>query len=303
MHYVDKGDSPKGGQYLRCDNGYRGNGCARHTIRYAECEAVILENCPNLRPEQVLPDPDKAASLCLVLSQRIQGKKAELGDIERQAENLVDMIASTSEKPIRKRYQDRISKLDARKIALAGELQNDERKLATAERGQKSFSKWTADLKTLQKALAAGDVDVRRKLQSHLREFIDRIEVFANGHRTDYDSGTRDGEDLALTIEAGISTVAPEFAASREFYEFSNYITKRRMSKEGRFLRIHFKSGAQVTLVPEGSLASGFELKRCANPKREPDWHWKSPDVDRLWGEFMGEPKKRGRRAKLVTTC
>jgi hypothetical protein len=102
MAFVDRG---RPGQYLICDRGRRRVGCARHSIRYEECERLILDNCPNLRPDQVLPNPDEQAALCRSLRERLRGEEAELRKIEQQTDNLVDQITETRDREMRLKRQ------------------------------------------------------------------------------------------------------------------------------------------------------------------------------------------------------
>ncbi len=89
---------------------------------------------------------------------------------------------------------------------------------------------------------------------------------------------------MAETIEAAVAEYNPGWKPDTEFLEFLDYVTKRRMSKEGRFLRVRFKTGAEVDLVPKGSLASGHEL--IQNSRRKAGWRFVSPGIDRLWRAF-----------------
>jgi len=51
------------------------------------------------------------------------------------------------------------------------------------------------------------------------------------------------------------------------------------MSRRDRFVRVFFKSGVVVDLVPEGSLADGFRWTKAG-------WKIVSPDIDELWDEW-----------------
>jgi hypothetical protein len=70
---------------------------------------------------------------------------------------------------------------------------------------------------------------------------------------------------------------------------FRMQILKRRMSKKGRLLRVHFKSGAMIDLVPPGSLASGLRVKRGTKEAT-----FMRPDVGKLWRQFGGGLIARG---------
>jgi DNA invertase Pin-like site-specific DNA recombinase len=202
MALIDRG--AKGGRWLLCDNGRRGvkradgsPACARHSMSYDEVEALLLDNCPHLRPEQVLPSPDEAAATSLALRRRIQGYEAELAAIEKQTDNLVDQIANTDDREMRARYEARAKALRERKAVIAADKAADERRLAESDRGLSSFAAWKKNLEELRTALRGGDLETRLRVRAHLRDLINRVEVFAAGFARRYDPLTdREGDDV-----------------------------------------------------------------------------------------------------------
>jgi hypothetical protein len=130
------------------------------------------------------------------------------------------------------------------------------------------------------------------RLNAHLREIITRIEIFAVGHAAladeDADPKTRDGEDFAEYVDAIAGEVAPELIGSPVFHAFLRDVTKRRMSKEGRFYRVHFKTGAVRDFVPPGSIATGVALAEEGKA-----WRWVTPGLDTLWEDFKNTRQKR----------
>lgn len=98
----------------------------------------------------------------------------------------------------------------------------------------------------------------------------------------DADGDLLDVEDSAETIEAGMVEFNPGWKPDKQFRQFLRYVTKRRMTKEGRFLWLRFRTGAKVDVVPTGSIASGYQLVQ--DGRRKAGWRFGSPDVDRLWG-------------------
>jgi hypothetical protein len=256
--------------------------CSRQTVRYDETEELILANLPGLRPEQVLPNPDEQAAACLSLRQRIEGKAAELSSLEAQVENLIDQVAATADRDIRGRYEARIKALMERKAAVEAERTADESELARAESGLRSLASWKRELATLQRALKTGDVETRVKLRTHLRELLDKVEVFASGHRK--------GED---PLAEGLWSIADDYFGVRLrsksqrklFGDFVDLLTGRRATREGRFLRLYFKGGGQVDLAPPGSLAIGSAMGDKGELSRTV-----RPDFAAMWEEF--EAKK-----------
>jgi hypothetical protein len=69
------------------------------------------------------------------------------------------------------------------------------------------------------------------------------------------------------------------------------------MTKEGRFVRVHFKSGLAVKLVPAGSLASGVQLSRDGTTYSvQAVTPLLSPGVEKLLAEFRAGPKRKHRK-------
>ena len=86
-----------------------------------------------------------------------------------------------------------------------------------------------------------------------------------------------------------VGDVAPELFKDKSFSDFVKYLVKRRMSKEGRFLRIHFKTGAWFDVVPKGSIASGSRIYIDEGGKTR--YMGIRPKFDRLWEEYKSKAK------------
>lgn len=287
MALIDKGKSPKGGKYLVCDNGRRGVRCERRPVRYDEVEQTVLANCHRLRPEEVLLDPDEQEKIARSVRQRIAGAEGELTDAAEQVENLMDQMARTKDAKMRDRLEARIKTLDDKTFELKTQKARDEAELRRVESSRRSFDAWKRDLKTIQEQAAKDDaVDLRLRLAAHLRDLIERIDVFAAGSPTD-----EEAEELADHLEAAVSESNPDWKPDAAFRAFQRHLTERRKTKEGRFFRVTFKTGATVKMVPPGSLACGLELARTDEGI---GWRFANPDLDRLWGEFRGRNGKRG---------
>lgn len=293
MRYTDKGN---GWKYLVCDQGRRGVTCRSHSVRYNELEELVLDNCHKLRPEQVLPSQDEATERVNTLRQRVQGLAGTLEDVAQQVDNLVDQVARTQNATLRDKYEAKLAALEEQRLATQAQKDAAEKELAEAEAGTQNFRKWKAGLKELREAIAGGEPEIRLRLRNHLRELIAKVEVFAVGFEREYNpdcplpagslkTPTLGVEDFAEEVDAMLQEYAPEFARGRKYHAFLRELTKRRMSKEGRFYRVHFVTGARVDLVPPGSLASGKRLV-VADRRRKAEWRFVTPDLDRLWREF-----------------
>lgn len=329
MRFVNKGKPPKGQMYLECDNGYRGHGCARHRVRYDECETSVLDNCHQLRPEQVLPDADEQAQRCAALRQRIAGSEAELADITQRIENYIDQIGRTESATMRDQYEACIVKLGQDTADKAKIIERDKRDLQTVEKSTTSLRTWTNKLAELRAEITQDEaVELRLRLGAHLRELIERIEVFAVGYGGPVADDTADStvpqrsretddgrlrcvppprattDDFVEHMEAITDDYFPQEWQERTWRPFIEHLADLRLTKRGRFFRVHFKTGAVLDFVPEGSLASGVEL--VLDERRRPGWRFVSPKIDRLYRDFKTEHRKREQAAeagKLVTTC
>jgi DNA invertase Pin-like site-specific DNA recombinase len=250
LAYADKG-SLRGGQWLMCDTGRRGAGCARHTIRYEEVENLILRMCHDIKPEEVLPNPSEQVAKVAELRQRIAGKDVELEGSDTQIDNLIEHLANAKDADLLKRVEAKIVKLKERKAELEAGVIADRVELEKAEQGRRSFKEWQANLRTMFAALQTGDLELRLKLRAHLRTFLEKIVVYA------------DGTETPLSIPKGMP---------KEYIPFLRNLQKRRATKEGRFIKLLYTTQPEreTGLAPKGSLA--FET---GMPRRTLAGGWK----------------------------
>lgn len=329
IHFIDKG--AKGGRILVCDNGRRGVCCKPHRVKYDEAERTILANCIGLKPQEVLPAPDKQTKLVASLRRRVQGNEAKVRDLRERIDNYDDQIGRTGDPERRDSYEARVRELQREQTDIQIQIELDGVELRKAEHSLQSFKRWRADLATLRKALESrDDVELRMQLRAHLRRLIDRIEVYSVGFKELYDPRKDDGirpgrlmrkadmewvcvgpayinktECIGQELRAEVD---PAFASTEKTQGFIQHLIQRRMSKEGRFFRVHFNTGLWVDLVPDGSLASGSrlyieeetrkrnKLKKPNRSKRKkpnrnkvdkPIWKIISPPVKQLLVEYQ----------------
>jgi DNA invertase Pin-like site-specific DNA recombinase len=272
MIFLDKGQPPKGGQYLVCDNAWRKVGCSPHHVRYDEFQETILNNLSKLRPETVLPNQDEQAEQSKHLRDAIAGLAGQLTDIEARVTNLVDQIERTANAELRQRYEQRVEALEADKVKFEAERASKEAILKELGRGEQSFDKWQKGLTGLKEAVAK-DADSRIRLKAHLKELVSKIDVFGHGH-----------EDTVEHAEAIVEEYIPELAKAPTFKSFRKYLRHRLLSTDGRFYQMHLKSvikpGVGIQVAPVGSLAWKTNIKGN-------DWKFNGPPVDALMSEFF----------------
>lgn len=266
MTYVDKGDSKKGGKYLMCDTGRRGvlnenavPKCKSHSVLYAEVLETVLNNCSRLKPEVLLPTSKEQTVQGKSLRTRFNGLSAEAANVEEQIENFIDQIGRTASAERRAQYEKRIEALEERKAEIQKDILQVQDVLRRLEQGAQVFQEWQKNIEGLKQAILK-DVDSRIKLNTHLKELITKVEVFAKGHA-----------DTIETIEETIEESMPNLAQAESYNSFRKYISQRVLSKEGRFWRLYFKhwrtptkreqeKGFSIRIAPENSLAGRMEI-------------------------------------------
>lgn len=317
MHPDNKGR--RSARRLHCYNGIRNVKCQPFAMRYDEIEALVLENCKRLRVDAVLPSNKEQEEECLSLRERIAAKRVELSKVERELPLLVAKFADpeiTEEK--RSLFDKQIDLRQARAASLLKEIGADEAQLRVAENGRQAFEAWQRDFATMQTAIVSNP-DMRLRLKAHLRQLIDKIEVFTNGF-----AKLADGEEPLLKLPArehkgrrftipGAGSKAnrrqaeespdhirqlmleldPKFARSDEGRAFLADLERRMLSKDARFLRIWFKSGALMDVVPPDSIARGVRLVR---DKRGETMQYVSPSLEQLLLEFRSKRRRTSSR-------
>ncbi|MBL7644656.1 MAG: recombinase family protein [Candidatus Hydrogenedentes bacterium] len=323
MSFDNKGERTKGGLRFVCYNGQRNAGCRHpspYAIRFDDIADCVLDNCPKLKPEQVLPEPDEQAKRCQALTEHIQGLNAQLTDIERKQKNLLKSIAKEDRDALRKALADEWDSMQQQHADIEHAIAERESELQQAERDTKSFATWQRDLKQLRESIEGRDqtaIEMRMRLNAHLRELIKSIEVFAEG----YAKGTEKTDDNTLPkrgrtvkdngrlryIPAPIPTEDDFYDAmmaqadddlwrDKMFRGFIKQIAEQRRTKKGRFVRVHFTTGAVVDLVPEGSLASGVQMTKDA--RRQAGWRFVNPKLDRMWRDWKTEYNKKAAKKR-----
>jgi hypothetical protein len=279
MAFLNKGELPKGGTYLVCDNGRRGvknaqgqRICETRYMRYDEAVELVLSNCPKLNPALVLPDADEHAAEAKRIRERLAGLEGEFASLEKQIENFIDQIGRTSNAAIRSRYEQRVEELETRKAQVKAEKAEVSAALQRLERNRASFTEWQRNVEGLRTSIAKSP-DTRVRLNTHLKEFIERIEVYAHGF-----------EDSLEHAEAEIAENLPELTRAASYKSFRKFLRERLLSPEGRFLRVFIRgargSRTGLQIAPADSLAWRVEVQGKG-------WRFTGPAVSQLAKEFF----------------
>jgi hypothetical protein len=171
------------------------------------------------------------------------------------------------------RYDKEVSKREAALVTLSSEIAADSRGLAVVEHPIKDFSKWQSDIEKLKASL--DQPESRRRLNAHLSEFIDKIEVFTKGFGTNHEDEFA-GWYYYIQDEYGPTL------SKRDSKAFVSWVEAKRATKEGRFLRLWFKqrkprSSEERFFADIGN--TGYDI-----PVAGSVGGW--PDMGLLWEQF-----------------
>ncbi len=276
------------GYFFLCENGRKGIKCSSHRISYSEVENIVLKSCVEIKPEQILSSADKQSQRCQLLRERISGHTAKLRAKTEQVDNLMANLTATKIPAMVERYEKQIAKYDDEILQIKKQKANDEKELQIQEQNGKSLIKWKKDLTLLQKEISKNNnAELRLRLRMHLREFIEKIEIFADGPKpSDCNINFIQLQPLLDKIKTKMKPV------DRKLYTaFCRYAKKRIVSspKTGRFLRIFFKSKSEVTFWPSKSVP--YDLTLYIDWQGDIDWHRTGSNIKWLWDEFQKSRK------------
>jgi hypothetical protein len=223
-------------------------------VRYDEFLETMLENLSKLRPENVLSNRDERTLQAKMLRDAVAGLVGKVAAIDRRIDIYQRDIGEAETAAQRARSRKSIVDLEAEKVRCSAELLERQHALHEAEKGEQTLVQWQKGLEGLKKAIGR-DVDTRVRLSAHLKDFIDRVEVFAKGHE--------DNLDHVLGI---LGEVAPELERAENYRHFVRYARSRILSADGRFYRLHLRSAvARANAMPDT-----VEVKRKGNKNRKP---------------------------------
>jgi DNA invertase Pin-like site-specific DNA recombinase len=172
VRYVNKNAATKW-QYLVCSNAKSGLGCKHVPWNYHEFESTVLSKLAGLDIASILKDEkaehDKNA---------LESAKAKLTDIRKRMKSLV-MLAEVA---------GDVTQLGARLIELKAEEQEIGESVSHLEGvantpvlGKKHFEQFKKLRQSLDTASVADLTDLRLRLSSELKRFLNRIEMYADG--------------------------------------------------------------------------------------------------------------------------
>jgi hypothetical protein len=127
-------------------------------------------------------------------------------------------------------------------------------------------------------------VETRQRLNAHLHEFIERIEVFTHGLSIESNDQEFDDYLDAVEYESGVriaKSIRPQFV---------EWVESQRQTKAGRFLRIHLKMSAEQLTKMKEVFGDDYTAFIDAVPKGSIAGR---PNIQTLWEQFTTRKKPR----------
>ena len=185
MHFVDKGNPPKGRTYLHCDRSRRKlqPACNAKAIRYDEFAEIVFNELEDLDITEMLPGEEQRREALNELNIQIASKQYNLQEFDQQQQNLLQRIKTTSSLELQDIYEN--SLLDVRQQAKKTrqeieELNNQLKELNTNGQilieGINQVKDYYKQLQAIESAHLA--VEMRLKLRTKLQQVIKRIDVY-----------------------------------------------------------------------------------------------------------------------------
>jgi DNA invertase Pin-like site-specific DNA recombinase len=176
MAHVNKGQPPKGGSYLVCDNARRGLGCKKLYIRYDRFEPLVLTYCKGLDPREILPGNEKIQSELSVLRNSLQAVEGELSQVDGNIIHLLDNLE------LGDLVKDRLKARQEQKAQLETQRKALTRQIAKIDSIGKDAAKQLRDVQELIDIMTELEgqerIDLRLNLRNQLRRLIRQINVY-----------------------------------------------------------------------------------------------------------------------------
>ncbi len=190
MHFVDKGNSSKGGKYLRCDVSQRnvrddeGNRiCDAKAIRYDEFERIFFDEFEELDINTLLPDPDETQIGIEQLERTFSANLERIDSLKQNITNLADSIASTQSKEVRETLETRLHQIIQEQKGLTGENEKLRRKKTELQKEALEMREQFSNVKKIYELRGATKTEKDRinlqiRLRAEIRKLVHRIDIY-----------------------------------------------------------------------------------------------------------------------------
>jgi DNA invertase Pin-like site-specific DNA recombinase len=183
MHFIDKGKSPKGGQYLCCDKSRRLKECPAKSIRYDEFEQLFFDNFEELDIGLLIPGRDETQARVTELEALIAANRQMIFEITEEIENRFDSISRTKDSRVREGLEERQAKAFDEKARLEAQNQDYDRELLQLRQEKSTLAQDVERAKEIYSLLDSCQseqerIDLRFRLRQQISRMIEWIKIY-----------------------------------------------------------------------------------------------------------------------------
>ncbi|MDR9785881.1 MAG: recombinase family protein [Peptococcaceae bacterium MAG4] len=183
MHFINKGEPPKGGKYLVCDASRRLKTCTAKPIRYEEFEQLFFDNFEELDISQLIPGEDETQARINELEKLLTVNRQRLLEIDSKVENFSDTIGRTKDSRIREQLEKKLSQAFDDKERLESENKKFEREITELRQQKAGLEKDIEQAKEIYQLLnsAQGEaerIELRLRLRQQIQKSIEWIKIY-----------------------------------------------------------------------------------------------------------------------------
>lgn len=263
IRFIDKGNPPKGGQYLICNNSYNKNECSSPAWRYSDFEEEFVNEVVELPLDELLVsinDPHIRTKLI----NDISSLKQRIKEIEIDHKNTRDQIRKAKrggDTLSLRGFEDDLAELSESYSTSKSLLGDKESALASLESRLKRRTKdeLTELYKNMKEASDGSDlISLRRKMNSLIRSVVKKIVIY-----NDFSSvpvwETLDS-DLPKSLIDELYAKGYESDSQKEAFFDSDY-GRRIFNESLREIRIYFEGGGVRVCRPAKNRSYKIERK------------------------------------------
>jgi len=155
---------------------YKHEICLAKSVRYSEFEKIFFENFEELDISKLIPDQDEVNELIKEKEKQYTANKYKISELEKQINNLLNMIAETSDKRNRKLFDEKITEKRNDEEQLIAESKVIEKEIKEILEQKDNLIKKKDALKEIYSYLgSAKDEDERINRRLQLRQEIQNM--------------------------------------------------------------------------------------------------------------------------------
>jgi hypothetical protein len=183
MHFIDKGKSPKGGQYLHCDKSRRLKQCPAKSIRYDEFERLFFDNFEELDIGLLIPGRDETQARARELEALIDVNRQMILEINEEIENRFDSISRTKDSRVREGLEERQTKSFDDREHLEAQNRAYDQELLQLQRQKSDLAQDVELAKEIYSLLDSCQseqerIDLRFRLRQQIRKMVEWIKIY-----------------------------------------------------------------------------------------------------------------------------